>query len=121
MLVVREATGEWRRGLAPPEAEYPYGQYATDQSHHGLLLLSRWPLAAVVTRPTAEQRLRPVVFTTVTKAGAQLRLAAMHATWPMQPGIARPRQRDLDLLAAEASRRGSLPFLGLGALNIRPF
>ena len=45
----------------------------------------------------------------------------MHATWPMQPGIARQRQRDLDLLAAEASRRGSLPFVGLGDLNISPF
>lgn len=121
VLLFLEATAAWRSGLAPLEAEYPYVQYVTDRSHHGLLLLSHWPLTDVVTRPATARQMRPVVFSTLTKDGARLRLAAMHATWPMHPSIARQRQRDLDALAAEASRRGPLPFVGVGDFNISPF
>ncbi len=121
VLLFLEATIEWHRALAPLEAEYPFHRYVTDQGHHGLLLLSRWPLSDVVTRPPAEQHLRPVVFATVTKEGVPLRLAAMHATWPVRPATARQRARDLAVLAAEAARRGPLPFVGIGDLNISPF
>lgn len=121
VLLFLEATAEWRDALAPLAAEYPHRRYVTDRSHHGLLLLSRWPISDVVTRPTAQRDLRPVLFTTVTKQGVPLRLAAMHATWPMRPREARQRARDLAALAAEAARRGPLPFVGLGDLNISPF
>lgn len=121
VLLFLEATAEWRGALAPLAAEYPYRRYVTDRSHHGLLLLSRWPITDVVTRPTARQDLRPVLFSTITKQGVPLRLGAMHATWPMLPAQARQRARDLAALAAEAARRGSLPFVGLGDLNISPF
>jgi endonuclease/exonuclease/phosphatase (EEP) superfamily protein YafD len=121
VLLLLEATGEWRDALAPLAAEYAHRRYVTDRSHHGLLLLSRWPISDVVTRPTAQQDLRPVLFTTVTKQGVPLRLAAMHATWPMRPREARQRARDLAALAAEAARRGPLPFIGIGDLNISPF
>jgi endonuclease/exonuclease/phosphatase family metal-dependent hydrolase len=121
VLLFLEATAEWRGALAPLAAEYPHRRYVTDRSHHGLLLLSRWPISDVLTRPTAQQDLRPVLFTTITKQGVPLRLAAMHATWPLRPRDARQRARDLAALAAEAARRGSLPFMGLGDLNISPF
>jgi endonuclease/exonuclease/phosphatase family metal-dependent hydrolase len=39
----------------------------------------------------------------------------------MRPAEARQRARDLATLAAEAARRGPLPFMGLGDLNISPF
>ncbi len=121
VLLFLEATAEWRGALAPLAADYPHRRYVTDRSHHGLLLLSRWPISDVLTRPTAEQDLRPVLFTTITKQGVPLRLAALHATWPLRPRDARQRARDLATLAAEAARRGSLPFMGLGDLNISPF
>ena len=121
VLLLLEVTAEWRRALAPLEAEYTYHRYATDRSHHGLLLLSRWPLSDVLTRPPAQQGLRPVVFATITKQGVPLRLAAMHATWPLRPTESRQRARDLAALAAEAARRGPLPFIGIGDLNISPF
>jgi hypothetical protein len=87
VLLFLEATAEWRDALAPLAAEYPHRRYVTDRGHHGLLLLSRWPISDVVTRPDAQQALRPVLFTTVTKQGVPLRLAAMHATWPLRPGM----------------------------------
>jgi endonuclease/exonuclease/phosphatase (EEP) superfamily protein YafD len=121
VLLFLETTAEWRRALAPLEAEYPHHRYVTDHSHHGLLLLSRWPLSDVVTRPPDEANLRPVLFSTVTRQGVPLRLAAMHATWPMRPTEARQRARDLAAMAAEAARRGPLPFIGIGDLNISPF
>ena len=121
VLLFLETTAEWRDALAPLVTEYPHRRYVTDRGHHGLLLLSRWPLSDVVTRPTTQQDLRPVLFSTVTKQGVPLRLAAMHATWPLRPRDARQRARDLAALATEAARRGSLPFMGLGDLNISPF
>ncbi len=121
VVLFLEATAEWRSALTPLEADYPHRRYVTDRSHHGLLLLSRWPITDVVTRPTAQQDLRPVLFSTITKQGVPLRLGAMHATWPMWPAQARQRARDLAALAAEAARRGPLPFVGLGDLNISPF
>jgi endonuclease/exonuclease/phosphatase (EEP) superfamily protein YafD len=121
VLLFLEATAEWRSALTPLVADYPHRRYVTDRSHHGLLLLSRWPITDVVTRPTAQQDLRPVLFSTITKQGVPLRLGAMHATWPMRPAEARQRARDLAVLAAEAARRGPLPFVGLGDLNISPF
>ncbi len=121
VLLLIEVTAEWHRALAPLEGEFPYRRYVTDHSHHGLLLLSRWPLSAVVTRPPEQRELRPVLFATVTRAGAALRLAAMHATWPLRPADASERARDFAALATEASRRGSLPFMALGDLNVSPF
>ncbi len=121
VLLLLEVTAEWRRALAPLEAQYPWHRYATDRGHHGLLLLSRWPLSDVVTHPTDQPTLRPVVFATVTRQGVPLRLAAMHATWPLRPRESRQRARDLAALAAAAAHRGPLPFVGLGDLNISPF
>ncbi len=121
VLLLLETTSEWRRALAPLEAEFPWKRYATDRSHHGLLLLSRWPLSEVLTRAPDQPTLRPVLFVTVTKQDAALRIAAMHATWPLRPREARQRGRDLAALADAAARRGPLPFVGLGDLNISPF
>ncbi|MCU0761242.1 MAG: endonuclease/exonuclease/phosphatase family protein [Steroidobacteraceae bacterium] len=121
ILLFLETTAEWRRALAPLAAEYPYGHYVTDDHHHGLLLLSRWPLSDLVTAAPGGRVARPVIFATVTKQGTPLRLAAMHATWPMRPRDARQRSHDLEALAAEAARRGPLPFVGLGDLNTSPF
>jgi endonuclease/exonuclease/phosphatase (EEP) superfamily protein YafD len=121
VLLFLETTAEWRSALAPLAAEYPHSRYVTDRDHHGLLLLSRWPLSDVVTEAPGGRLTRPVIFATITKDGAPLRLAAMHATWPMRPRDARQRAFDLAALAAEAARRGPLPFVGIGDLNTSPF
>ncbi|MFO1456218.1 MAG: endonuclease/exonuclease/phosphatase family protein [Steroidobacteraceae bacterium] len=122
VLLFIEVTAEWRRGLAPLETDYPYFQYVTDQHHDGLLLFSRWPLTDVVTRADdAGPEPCPVIFATLTRDGRPLRLAAIHSAWPMRPTDARQRNQDLAVLAAAAARRGPLPFIGIGDLNISPF
>lgn len=122
VLLFIEVTAEWRRGLAPLEADYPFGHYVTDQGHDGLLLLSRFPLTDVVTQvDSAGPEPCPVIFATLTRRGTPLRLAAIHTAWPMRPRDARQRNQDLAALATAASRRGPLPFLAIGDLNISPF
>lgn len=122
VLLFIEVTAEWRRGLAALEADYPHWHYVTDHGHDGLLLLSRWPLTDVTTgAPAAGSEPCPVIFATLTRDGTPLRLAAIHTAWPMRPRDASQRNQDLAVLAAEAARRGPLPFIGIGDLNISPF
>lgn len=122
VLLFIEVTAEWRRGLAPLEADYPYWHYVTDQGHDGLLLLSRWPLTDIVTQAAAAgPEPCPVIFATLTRDGTPLRLAAIHSAWPMRPVDARQRNQDLAVLATAAAGRGALPFIGIGDLNISPF
>jgi endonuclease/exonuclease/phosphatase (EEP) superfamily protein YafD len=119
VVAFMEVTPEWRRGLAPLDAEYPYREFATDLGHHAVLLLSRWPLSSR-SGPPGDLQQRPAIFVTVTKDGMPLRFAALHAMWPMTPWFAAQRGADFAAVAAEARQRGRLPFVAVGDLNVSP-
>ncbi|MFO1427707.1 MAG: endonuclease/exonuclease/phosphatase family protein [Steroidobacteraceae bacterium] len=120
VVVFIEVTPEWRAALAPLAAEYPYEVFASDRSHHAVLLRSRWPLEAP--GPLAGDGVqRAALLVDVVKQGAPLRIAAMHAAWPVTPAQASLRATDFAVLAQAARQRGARPFVAVGDLNCSPF
>jgi endonuclease/exonuclease/phosphatase family metal-dependent hydrolase len=120
VVAFMEVTPEWRRALGALDAQYPYQAFAADRSHHAVLLLSRWPLSDRAGHPGDLQQ-RPAIFVTITTPSAALRVAVLHATWPVLPQLAARRTGDLAALVDAARQRGTLPFIALGDLNISPF
>jgi endonuclease/exonuclease/phosphatase (EEP) superfamily protein YafD len=114
-----EVTPAWRAALRGLERRYPHQRYVAGPRGRGVLLLSRWPLseASVPRLASGEGR---ALFVTVTRDGAPLRLALMHASWPFGPALSRARAVDLAALAAEARAHAGRPLVVLGDLNVTP-
>ncbi len=118
-----EATTAWKAGLQPLREQYAYAVETGVTGRRGVLVMSRLPLEparSLFGRGEHAIALR----TSVTVGGRVISIIAAHATWPLGPGSARARTRDLDRLAAEAtksSRGGTVPLLLAGDLNVSPF
>jgi endonuclease/exonuclease/phosphatase (EEP) superfamily protein YafD len=113
-----EVTPEWRRALAVLERELPHVQ-AAGSGRHGVLLMSRVPLASwreITASPGAETMLHARLM-----AGSRpIELFAVHANWPMGSETTSMRNRQLEVLAAEAASAAG-PVVIAGDLNITPY
>ncbi len=119
VVVFIEASPAWQQALRVLDADYPHRTAVTDGPRDGLLVLSRWPLRD----PRLAPDRRDILFVTVDKQGHALRLAAVHASWPLLPRHQLLRAADFAAVAAEAraAARAGLPYAALGDYNVSPF
>ena len=117
VVFLMEVTGEWRQALEALAPHYPHRHHATGARGRGVMVLSRWPLSDPVLPDPGRGEGR-AMFVTVTRDGAPLRLALMHASWPFGPELSRARGGDLEALAGEARAAAGRPLVVLGDLNV---
>ena len=119
VVVFIEASPPWQQALRTLDADYPHRAAITDGPRDGLLVLSHWPLRD----PRLAPDRRDILFVTVDKQGHALRLAAVHASWPLLPRHQLLRAADFAAVAAEAraAARAGLPYAALGDYNVSPF
>jgi endonuclease/exonuclease/phosphatase (EEP) superfamily protein YafD len=121
-VVLVEMNDTWRRALAGVEREFPYGYHTRGSSGTGVSMWSRLPMKDVGVLPVEVHKEPAIQATLMTSQGRPLRLFGVHTTWPMAPGSAARRNRQLALLAQRAHEAGAvLPLAVVGDLNVSPF
>jgi endonuclease/exonuclease/phosphatase (EEP) superfamily protein YafD len=118
LVVVQEVTAAWARDLDRLPG-YPYRRLLAREDPYGIGVLSRWPLDAVGPMDYAGDGL-PSIAGRVALAGRSLRFLGLHTHWPITPGLARVRDRSLDV-AARSIVAGTGQAVVLGDLNATPY
>jgi endonuclease/exonuclease/phosphatase (EEP) superfamily protein YafD len=118
LVVVQEVTATWARDLARLPG-YPYRLLLAREDPYGIGVLSRWPLDRAGPMDYAGDGL-PSIAGQVVLAGEPLRFLGLHTHWPITPGLARARDRSLDI-AARSITAGAGPAVVLGDLNATPY
>jgi endonuclease/exonuclease/phosphatase (EEP) superfamily protein YafD len=118
-VVLVEMNEAWRRGLATVAREYPYRYQTRGRSGRGVDLWSRLPLKDAAVLPI-EATQEPAIQATLLVQGRPLRLFAVHTNWPMAPGTAARRNRQLALMA-QLARATKLPLVAVGDFNVSPY
>jgi endonuclease/exonuclease/phosphatase (EEP) superfamily protein YafD len=118
-VAMLEMTAKWRQALAGLEKIYPHRYQTTGVGTRGMTLWSRLPMKDVSVLPIGVRQ-EPAIQATLDVQGREVRLFAVHTTWPLAPASARRRNQQLELLA-ERARAVTLPLVVIGDLNITPF
>jgi endonuclease/exonuclease/phosphatase (EEP) superfamily protein YafD len=118
-VALQEMDADWRRALAPLERDYPHRYQTIGGGDRGITLLSRLPMKDVSVLPIGV-RAEPAIQATLMAQGRELRLFAVHTSWPLTPNSAGRRNLQLMRLA-EHAREVTLPLVVIGDLNITAF
>jgi endonuclease/exonuclease/phosphatase (EEP) superfamily protein YafD len=118
-VAMLEMTAPWRRALAGLDKLYPYRYQTTGIGGRGSTLWSRVPMKNVSVLPIGIRQ-EPAIQATLEIQGREIRVFAVHTTWPMAPASAGRRNQQLELLA-EHARAVTLPLVVMGDMNITPF
>ena len=118
-VAMLEMTADWRRALAGLDKIYPYRYQTTGLGGRGSTLWSRLPMKDASVLPIGIRQ-EPAIQATLEVQGRQIRVFAVHTTWPMAPASAGRRNQQLELLA-EHARAVTLPLVVMGDMNITPF
>jgi len=117
-VVLVEMNARWRKSLTGLEHDFPYRYQTMGPDRRGVDLWSRQPFKDVSVLPIGAGE--PAIQATLMAEGRPLRLFAIHTSWPMTPGAAAERNKELVLLAEQASAT-TLPLVAVGDLNLSPF
>lgn len=109
----------WRKSLEPLLKDFPHRYQTTGVGGRGITLFSRVPMKDAAVLPIGA-RAEPAIAATLEVHGREVRVFAVHTTWPMAPASARRRNGQLERLAEQA-RSVTLPLVVVGDLNITPF
>jgi endonuclease/exonuclease/phosphatase (EEP) superfamily protein YafD len=118
LLVVQELTSAWAGDLSRLPG-YPYRAMLAREDAYGIGVLSRWPLGPVESEDFAGDGL-PSLAGRAQIAGRPVRFLALHARWPVAPGLTRARDGSLEA-AARSIAAGSGPAIVIGDLNVTPW
>jgi endonuclease/exonuclease/phosphatase (EEP) superfamily protein YafD len=118
-VAMMEVDPEWRLALASLQKAYPHHYQTIGLRGRGISLWSRLPMKDVSVLPIGV-RAEPAVQATLQVKGREVRMFAVHTTWPMAPNSAARRNEQLSQLAQHA-RAVTLPLVIVGDLNISPF
>lgn len=118
-IVLLEMNAEWRTALASLDRDYPHRYHTTGSQGRGITLMSRVPMKDASVLPIGV-RAEPAIQATLRVGGRDLRVFAVHTTWPVVPASA--ARRNLQLVSlAEHARAVTLPLVVVGDMNISPF
>jgi len=118
-VALMEMNAGWRKSLEPLLKDFPYRYQTTGNGGRGITLWSRLPMKDVGVLPIGV-RAEPAIAATLEVNGREVRMFAVHTTWPMAPASAGRRNQQLYRLAEQA-RAVTLPLIVVGDLNITPF
>ena len=120
VVVLAELTTEWLPSIERLGAEYPYHWISSRDPRSGMAMFSRrLPVASGSITLSGNQT--PAHVITIATAGGPLSILATQAQWPVSAALANARNRQLDALAGEASRREGAALAVVGDLNVSPF
>jgi len=114
-----EMTAKWRQALVGLDKIYPHHYQTTGVGGRGITFWTRLPMKDVSVLPIGVRQ-EPAIQATLEVQGREIRVFAVHTTWPMAPASARRRNQQLELLA-ERARAVTLPLVVMGDMNITPF
>lgn len=118
-VAMLEMTSKWRQALAGLDKIYPHRYQTTGVGGRGITLWTRLPMKDVSVLPIGIRQ-EPAIQATLEVQGREVRVFAIHLTWPVAPASARRRNEQLELLA-ERARAVTLPLVVMGDMNISPF
>jgi endonuclease/exonuclease/phosphatase (EEP) superfamily protein YafD len=118
-VAMMEMTAQWRQALAGLDKIYPYRYQTTGVGGHGVTFWTRLPMKDASVLPIGVRQ-EPAIQATVEVQGREVRIFAVHTTWPMAPASAGRRNQQLELLAERAGAV-TLPLVVMGDMNITPF
>ena len=118
-VAMSEMTAEWRRALAGLDKIYPHHYQTIGVGGRGMTFWTRLPMKDVSVLPIGVRQ-EPAIQATLEVQGRDVRIFAVHTTWPMAPASAGRRNQQLVLLA-ERARAVTLPLVVMGDMNITPF
>ena len=118
-VAMLEMTAKWRQALVGLDKIYPHRYQTTGVGGRGITFWTRLPMKDVSVLPIGVRQ-EPAIQATLEVQGREIRVFAVHTTWPMAPASASRRNRQLELLA-ERARAVTLPLVVMGDMNITPF
>ena len=118
-VAMSEMTAEWRRALAGLDKIYPHRYQTIGVGGRGMTFWTRLPMKDAAVLPIGVRQ-EPAIQATLEVQGCEVRIFAVHTTWPMAPASAGRRNQQLELLA-ERARAVTLPLVVVGDMNITPF
>jgi endonuclease/exonuclease/phosphatase (EEP) superfamily protein YafD len=118
-VAMSEMNAKWRRALAGLDKIYPHRYQTIGVGGRGMTFWTRLPMKDVSVLPIGVRQ-EPAIQATLDVQGREVRIFAVHTTWPMAPASARRRNQQLELLA-EHARAVTLPLIVMGDMNITSF
>jgi endonuclease/exonuclease/phosphatase (EEP) superfamily protein YafD len=118
-VAMLEMTAQWRQALAGLDKIYPHRYQTIGVGGRGMTFWTRLPMKDVSVLPIGVRQ-EPAIQATLEVQGREIRLFAVHLTWPLAPPSAGRRNRQLELLA-ERARAVTSPLVVIGDMNLTPF
>jgi endonuclease/exonuclease/phosphatase (EEP) superfamily protein YafD len=118
-VAMLEMTAKWRQALAGLDKLYPHRYQTMGVGGRGMTFWTRLPMKDVSVLPIGVRQ-EPAIQATLEVQGREIRVFAVHTTWPLAPASASRRNQQLELLA-ERTRAVTLPLVVMGDLNISPY
>lgn len=119
VVAMLEMTAQWRQALAGLDKLYPHRYQTMGVGGRGITFWTRLPMKDVSVLPIGVRQ-EPAIQATLEVQGREVRIFAVHTTWPLAPASAGRRNQQLELLA-EHARAVTLPLVVMGDMNITPF
>jgi endonuclease/exonuclease/phosphatase family metal-dependent hydrolase len=118
-VAMLEMTATWRQALAGLDKIYPHRYQTLGVGGRGMTLWTRLPMKDATVLPIGVRQ-EPAIQATLEVQGREVRIFAVHLTWPMAPASAGRRNRQIELLAERAGAV-TLPLVVMGDMNITSF
>jgi endonuclease/exonuclease/phosphatase (EEP) superfamily protein YafD len=116
LLVVQELTPAWSAALEQGLPELAHGLHVPRADAYGIALLGAAPFASITALDLADDG-KPSLRGRVTGPQATFEVLAVHARWPITPGLYARRNAALDSMA-ELARTAAVPLVLVGDLNL---
>jgi endonuclease/exonuclease/phosphatase family metal-dependent hydrolase len=118
-VAMLEMTAQWRQAMAGLDKMYPHRYQTMGVGGRGITFWTRLPMKDVSVLPIGVRQ-EPAIQATLEVQGREVRIFAVHLTWPLAPASAGRRNRQIELLA-ERARAVTLPLVVMGDMNVTPF